>query len=110
MTPSPSSDAWSRAARLARRTGFGATGAEVDAILARGPAAHIRTILAADPDADPGAKTTPPPDFDKVPAAGKGADQQARKARNAALRAQLTDSPAGGCGGWRPPSPRSARS
>ena len=91
MTPSPSSDAWSLAARLARRTGFGATGAEVDAILARGPAAHIRAILAADPAQDPGAKSTPPPTFDKVPAAGKGADQQARKARNAALRAQLTE-------------------
>lgn len=91
MTPSPSSDAWSRAARLARRTGFGATGAEVDAILARGSAAHIQAILTADPTQDPGAKATPPPDFDKVAAAGKGADQQARKAHNTALRAQLTE-------------------
>lgn len=57
---------WAAAARLARRTGFGATGAEVDSVAAEGADAYVRSILAADPIADPGARSTPAPEFAPV--------------------------------------------
>lgn len=81
---------WSSTARLLRRAGFGTTGAAVDAALKVGPTAYVRTMLAADPDADPGAKATPTPSFDQVPPVGKNASNDQRQQRNKALRAQLT--------------------
>jgi uncharacterized protein (DUF1800 family) len=74
---------------LARRTGFGATGRDIDAIVAQGASAYLRSIVAADPTRDPGALTTPPPDVQRIPGVGKAADKRAREARNAEIRAQL---------------------
>lgn len=82
---------WLAAARLVRRTGFGATGAGVDAAAKQGAAAYVDTILTADPGTDPGARTTPPPTFDRVARPGKDADQATRKAHGKAVRAQLQD-------------------
>ncbi len=70
------------AARLVRRTGFGATGAEVDAVLAAGIPAAVDALLAADPARDPGAVATPPPAA--LPDPGKDA------ARRAQQRSELT--------------------
>lgn len=52
-------------AHLLRRTGFGATGAEVEAAEARGYAATVAALLA--PTTDPGATATPPPDLGPEP-------------------------------------------
>ncbi|HEU5267373.1 MAG TPA: DUF1800 domain-containing protein [Jatrophihabitans sp.] len=79
---------WASAARLVRRTGFGAIGADVDAVLREGTAHYVARILGADPDADPGAKKTPPPTFARVARAGKDADPDAKKQVRMALRAQ----------------------
>lgn len=83
---------WAAAARLARRTGFGATGAEVDSVAAQGADAYVRSILAADPIADPGARSTPAPEFAPVaPVRHRAADPASaadKKARNRALHAQ----------------------
>ncbi|CAG7327287.1 DUF1800 domain-containing protein [Mycobacterium avium subsp. paratuberculosis] len=52
---------WVGTARMLRRAGFGVTGPEVDAAVARGWPGHLDAMLAADPDADPGALATPMP-------------------------------------------------
>ncbi|HEY4990992.1 MAG TPA: DUF1800 domain-containing protein [Nakamurella sp.] len=78
---------WLSAARLVRRSGFGATGAQVDAVVAAGTAAFLAAALAADPSADPGAAHLPAPAFGPVAALGKNADTAARQAR----RSQITD-------------------
>jgi uncharacterized protein (DUF1800 family) len=79
---------WISTARALRRAGFGVTGPEVDAVVARGWAEHVDAILAADPDADPGAIATPMPALQAPRAPGKGAPQAARKQYNAALSEQ----------------------
>ncbi len=80
---------WAIAARVVRRTGFGATGADVDAVAREGVAHYVSRALAADPAADAGAKKTPPPQFDRVAqGGGKAADPDAKKQRRQALRAQ----------------------
>lgn len=80
---------WLAVARLVRRTGFGATGAEVDAALAAGPASVVDAVLTADFGKDPGVLATPPPVFEKIQVAGKDADQAQRKAAGQQLRSQL---------------------
>ena len=56
---------WITAARVLRRIGFGACGAEVDAAVAAGaPEDYVRASLDADFDNDPGLRATPMPDFD----------------------------------------------
>ena len=82
---------WGQTARLLRRTGFGTTGAAVDAAFRRDRATVVAGLLAADPDVDPGARSTPPPAPPLVLPAGSGASAQQRAARNAQLRAGLTD-------------------
>ena len=79
---------WAAAARLVRRTGFGASGAAVDAALKEGPRSYVDRILAADPTTDPGARRTPPPQFARVAKPDKNAGRDAKKARNKTLRAQ----------------------
>lgn len=82
---------WAEAARLVRRTGFGATGSEVDAALREGTDKYVARILAADPSADPGAKKTPAPSFPRVPMRGMGMgkpDDAAKKERRTKLREQ----------------------
>ena len=73
-----------RLARLLRRTGFGTTGAAVDAAAARGYAATLDALLA--PGADPGAAATPPPDLGADQA--RPSDPAARKAANRELKAR----------------------
>ena len=70
---------WETAARLVRRTGFGASGADVDAALRLGLARYVSSVLAADPAADRGAKATPAPHFAAIDYAGNKADKAARK-------------------------------
>ena len=72
---------------LLRRTGFGTTGAEVEAAAARGYEATVDALL--HPGADPGAATTPPPDLGPEPARPpKAADKQARAAYGRLIRAR----------------------
>lgn len=72
---------WESAARLVRRTGFGASGADVDAALRMGAHRYVASVLTADPAADPGAKATPVPHFPGVDYGGaKGGDKAAKKA------------------------------
>ncbi|GAA1908313.1 DUF1800 domain-containing protein [Williamsia serinedens] len=82
MIPSPD---WTAAARVVRRLGFGATGAEVDAAVARGIAAHVADALG--PGDDPGVAATPPPSFPPVPTTADRTTAQ-KKARNTEIRAQ----------------------
>jgi uncharacterized protein (DUF1800 family) len=84
-------DPWAAAARLVRRTGFGGTGAAVDAAAAMGPARYISAILAANPTTDRGAVSTPPPQFDAIAKVGRSAGATARKATNAQRRGQLQE-------------------
>jgi uncharacterized protein (DUF1800 family) len=80
---------WIAAARLERRTGFGATGPSIDAALKMAPAARIAAILAADPLMDPGAKATPPPRFPPIVRPGKGASVEQRGKYRDQLREHL---------------------
>ena len=79
---------WAAAARLVRRTGFGATGSTVDAVVKEGAAHYVSRILAADPKSDPGAKQTPPPTFEPVAAMHKDMDPAAKKQRRKAQHGQ----------------------
>ena len=58
MSQSPQ---WLATARLLRRTGFGTTGRDVDAVIGQDRSAYLDAALALDPDADPGAVATPMP-------------------------------------------------
>ncbi len=77
-------------ARLLRRTGFGATGAAVDAAMAAGSSAYVAAIMTADPTADPGAIATPLPTFAPITPVGKNATKDQRQQVNAQYAAQLT--------------------
>lgn len=76
-----------RSARVLRRAGFGATGPEIDAVT--DPTAYLSAALAADPEADPGARATPVPQFTVPAPVGKKASVEDRKRYNAELNAQL---------------------
>ena len=70
---------------LLRRTGFGTTGAEVEAATRRGYEATVEALL--HPGTDPGATATPPPDLSGEPARPPAADDKdARKAYAQQLR------------------------
>jgi uncharacterized protein (DUF1800 family) len=72
---------------LLRRTGFGTTGAEIEAATARGYEATVDAILG--PGADPGAAATPPPDLGAEPARPpKAEEKDARKAYTREIRAR----------------------
>jgi uncharacterized protein (DUF1800 family) len=70
---------WITMARVLRRAGFGVTGPEVDAAVARDWPSYVDAMLGADPDADPGAVATPIPRLEPPRAPGKGATVAARK-------------------------------
>lgn len=76
------SDGWITTARLLRRTGFGTTGAQVDAVAAKSWSEYIDAALRADPEADPGAISTPMPTLADAHRPGKGASAQVRKEFN----------------------------
>jgi uncharacterized protein (DUF1800 family) len=70
---------WVTTARVLRRAGFGVTGPEVDALVSRDWPGYVDAMLAANPDADPGAVATPMPTLEPPRAPGKGATLAARK-------------------------------
>jgi uncharacterized protein (DUF1800 family) len=70
---------------LLRRTGFGTTGAELEAATKRGYETTVEALL--HPGTDPGATATPPPDLSGEPARPPAADDKdARKAYAQQLR------------------------
>jgi uncharacterized protein (DUF1800 family) len=79
---------WAVQARLMRRTGFGVSGAEVDAALPAGPTAYIQRILGADPAADPGVAKTPLPTFAPIAALPAKPTRQQMLDRNKLVAAQ----------------------
>ncbi len=84
-------DRWIGTARMLRRAGFGVTGPQVDAVAAGDWSAYVDAALAADPDADPGARATPMPTLaapGKRP--GKSAPVADRKQYNRNLSEQMS--------------------
>ena len=69
---------------LLRRTGFGTTGAEVEAATRRGYEATVEALL--HPGPDPGAAATPPPDLSGEPAPPPKDDKDARRTYARQLR------------------------
>ncbi|MDP7704187.1 DUF1800 family protein [Mycobacterium sp. TY815] len=69
---------WIMTARALRRSGFGVTGAEVDAVVTQDWSSYIDAALATDPDADRGALATPIPSLPPPQPPGKGATTAAR--------------------------------
>jgi uncharacterized protein (DUF1800 family) len=92
MTVSTQSDSWIAMARLVRRAGFGATGAEVDAAVALGREAYVAQLLASTSTsaADRGARATPAPRFAPIAALPNHPTQDAKKARGAQMRQQIS--------------------
>lgn len=74
-------------ARVLRRCGFGATGAEVDAVVGQNWPSYVDAALAADPDGDRGALATPMPSLPPPQPLGRGATKAAR----AQYRRQLSE-------------------
>lgn len=69
---------WIAAARLLRRTGFGATGPQIDALAGNDWSSYLDTVLDANPAADAGARATPMPllaDVPQYPTKGTAADK-----------------------------------
>src|ERR1700741_3007869 len=92
--PGGQSTQWVATARMLRRAGFGVTGPEVDAAVGRDWSGYVDAMLAANPDADPGAIATPMPSLAEPRAPGKGATPAARKQYNQQVSEQqgvLTD-------------------
>jgi len=81
---------WIATARLLRRTGFGATGAAVDAAVEISAPQYVGQIVASDPNADPGARSTAPPHFDAVAEPGKSATKAQKAAHHKQQAAQLS--------------------
>ncbi|MDP7722670.1 DUF1800 domain-containing protein [Mycobacterium sp. TY814] len=69
---------WIMTARALRRSGFGVTGAEVDAVVTQDWSSYIDAALATDPDADRGALATPILSLPPPQPPGKGATTAAR--------------------------------
>lgn len=84
---STQSPAWMAAARLVRRTGFGASGAEVDAVVRSGPEAYVQSLFGT--AVDPGARATPVPTFELFQPLGKDAAHLDKVKQNQQRRAQL---------------------
>jgi uncharacterized protein (DUF1800 family) len=85
------SNGWITTARVLRRTGFGTTGRQVDAVAAQGWPKYVDAALAADPDKDPGAIATPMPKWGIMRGPGKGASVTDRKQYNQQVTGQLND-------------------
>src|SRR5277367_746164 len=84
------SDGWTTTARVLRRTGFGVTGAQVDAVAKQSWPDYVDAALRADPDKDPGAVGTPMPTLADGHRPGKGASAQVRKEFNRELFALMS--------------------
>ncbi|MBV9089366.1 MAG: DUF1800 domain-containing protein [Mycobacteriaceae bacterium] len=83
---------WIATARLLRRMGFGAGGPQIDAATAMGPGSYIEQALGSDPDRDPGAVSTPMPQFAAPPTPpGRGASTAAHRQYNQDLNQQMSE-------------------
>ncbi|MBV8929254.1 MAG: DUF1800 family protein, partial [Mycobacteriaceae bacterium] len=83
---------WIAAARVLRRTGFGATGPQVDAAAGQDLSAYLAAALGSDPDADPGARRTPMPTLPEPgPRPGKTATAAMRQQYNRVLSGQMAE-------------------
>ncbi|OBK24950.1 DUF1800 domain-containing protein [Mycobacterium asiaticum] len=69
---------WMMTARVLRRTGFGATGPEIDAVAGQDWPNYVDIVLNANPDADRGAVATPMPSLAPPQPPGRGATPAAR--------------------------------
>lgn len=87
---------WITTARVLRRAGFGVSGREVDAVAGQDWAARLDDILAADPDADPGARETPMP----VLPAPRPPGKKATPAMREDFKRELAEQQAGLTGWW----------
>jgi len=85
------SDGWITTARVLRRTGFGVTGAQVDAVAGQNWSKYVDAALAADPETDPGAVATPMPTPPALRGPGKGASVADRKEFNSRVSGQMTE-------------------
>ncbi len=85
------SDGWITTARVLRRTGFGTTGAQVDAVAAKNWSNDVDAALGADPEADPGARATPMPMPPTLRGPGKGASVADLKEFHQRVNEQLTE-------------------
>ncbi len=85
------SDGWITTARVLRRTGFGTTGAQVDAVAAKDWSSYVDAALGADPEADPGALATPMPNLPTLRGPGKGAAVTDRKEFGRKLSEQMAE-------------------
>src|SRR5271165_7309444 len=81
---------WIASARLLRRIGFGTTGREIDAASSTDPSTYLDQVFGSDPDRDPGAISTPVPQFGP-PASppGRIATPAARRQYNGQLNQQM---------------------
>jgi uncharacterized protein (DUF1800 family) len=88
---SSQSPQWITTARVLRRAGFGATGAQIDAVAGQDLSTYLDGALGADPDADPGAVATPMPPLKAPPSRpGKNATPAARKQFNTQLNEDMS--------------------
>ena len=94
------SDGWITTARVLRRTGFGVTGAQVDAVAAQNWPKYVDAALGADPEADPGVRATPMPTLPAPRGPGKGASVAPAKSSIASCPARWPSCPNGGCAEW----------
>src|SRR5882757_6619337 len=87
---STQSDRWIATARLLRRSGFGATGPQIDAVMHQDLSIYLDNVLGSDPDADPGAIATPLPALGVAPKVpGDDATAAARAAWNKRVYEQM---------------------
>jgi uncharacterized protein (DUF1800 family) len=85
------SDGWSTTARMLRRAGFGVTGPQVDAVVAKNWSNYVDAALGADPEADPGARATPMPTLPLLRPPGKGASVAVRTEFHRQHSAQMAE-------------------
>ncbi len=85
------SNGWMTTARVLRRTGFGTSGRQVDAVAAQGWPKYVNAALAADPDKDPGAIATPMPTPPILRGPRKGASVADLKEFHSRVSEQMTE-------------------
>ncbi len=82
---------WIATARLLRRMGFGTSGPQIDAATAADPSTYLDQELGSEPDQDPGAVSTPMPQFGPPGSPpGRTATTAARRQYNQQLNQQMS--------------------
>jgi uncharacterized protein (DUF1800 family) len=82
---------WIAAARMLKRTGFGATGVQVDAVAPQELSAYLDRALDSDAEADPGARATPMPTPPVLPTPNAGAPTEEFTRLREQLDAQMKE-------------------